>query len=99
MQISHRARFPNGEIGGRAYNHGGRIQIDGLAIAGNEFASNGATTGSVTGFVGAADLNSGNQVVTARGLFGGAAHDETSAVARIVDTGRGEAILRLNASR
>lgn len=90
---------PEGEIGGRAYNHGGRIRIDGLNISGSEYSSNNATTGSVTGFVGAADLNSGNQRVSARGLFGGAAHDETSAVARIVDAGRGEAILRLNASR
>ncbi|MEP5152496.1 hypothetical protein [Planktotalea sp.] len=90
---------PDGEIGGRAYNDAGQIRITNLAINGNEYASNGTSTGRVTGFVGAADLNSGNQTVTARGLFGGATYDETSAIARIDDGANGEAILRLNASR
>ncbi|WP_439143130.1 hypothetical protein, partial [Planktotalea sp.] len=88
---------PNGQIDGVAYASGGSIEVDELALNGAKYQDDNRTTGSVTGFVGATDLNSGSQTVNALGILGGATANETAAVAQITDGSRGTAILRVTA--
>ncbi len=92
-------RNPNGTIDGVAYSNGGTIEIDDMVVVGTQFRSSGATTGSVTGFTGASDLNSGAQTVNALGLFGGPNGEEAAAIAQITDGANGTAIMRVTGSR
>jgi hypothetical protein len=88
---------PVGQIDGVAYSGGGIIAINELALSGGVYQDDNRTTGSVTGFSGAADLNSGSQIVNALGVIGGPNAEETAAIAQINDRSNGTAIMRITA--
>ena len=75
----------------------GSSGINELALSGGVYQDDNRTTGSVTGFSGAADLNSGSQIVNALGVIGGPNAEETAAIAQINDRSNGTAIMRITA--
>ena len=90
---------PNGQVDGNSYTGGGNATISDLAITNQTYQNDGQTRGSVTGFLGAANLNSGTQTVRARGVFGGPTAQETGLVSVISDGANGTAIMRTTATR
>lgn len=81
---------PNGTFGGTAYNGAGAVSVTDMVISDNVYsAQSGTTTGSITGFAGAAGLNSGAQTVTGLGVFAGPGAEETGAVLHISDGANG----------